>query len=185
MASDIIAFIRTGLLEDVRIAREASGSTVIGEPGNWTPSPAGDEWEAHAGEIEEELLVALRPGLPRPPEVMSGYWGAWVSNEPDDCDPDAGSAMPALIHAARHDPARVLAEVAVKNRLLERHQPKRNPGVDSDADDPETWVICCEACQVEIVKPGDWPCEPLRLLAFPYAGRQPGYDEEWLPIMGS
>lgn len=114
----LAAFNDARLDEDERFAREASGSTVIGELGNWRPSPAGDEWEAFAGEVEEELLVALRPDLPRPPEVMSGMWGAWVSNEPDDCDPSAGSAMPALTHAARQDPARILREVAFKRLLI-------------------------------------------------------------------
>lgn len=130
--TNLVEFLRARLDEDEQIARAASGSTVIGEPGNWRPSPRGDEWEAYAGEIEEELLVALRPGLPRPPDVMSGYWGAWVSNDPTH-DPAAGSAMPALTHAGRHDPARILADVAAKRELVDAYAAL---AVRSDAGEP-------------------------------------------------
>jgi len=58
-------------------------------------------------------------------------------------------------HIARHDPARVLAEVDAKRRILERH---------SSCDDTSF---------------GE-PCEDLRLLALPYSDH-PDYRQEWRP----
>ncbi|MDX2667408.1 DUF6221 family protein [Streptomyces stelliscabiei] len=160
---DLLQWLIAQIDEDERIAREASGGTVVGVPGNWQPAPAGDEWEALAGDIAEELLVALRPGLPRPPDVMSGMWGAIASNEPDS-DPGAGSAMPALVHAARHDPARVLREVEAKRSIIEQHERyaaerrRMMGGWDPQSDDSPI----------------------LAALAAVYADR-PGYREEWRP----
>lgn len=112
-------FIEARLDEDEAIARAGSGGTVIGEPGNWSTAPGGDEWEASRTDCDEdELLVALRPGLPRPPDVMTGMWGAIVDFKPEFEDRGAASPLPQLQHAARHDPARVLAEVAAKRLLI-------------------------------------------------------------------
>ncbi|MCX4681384.1 DUF6221 family protein [Streptomyces sp. NBC_01433] len=106
--------------EDEIVAFAASGATVVGEPGTWQPSPTGDEWEAHSGDHgDEELLVALRPQLPRPPQVMGGQWGAVVTSQPVPADPDADSSMPAFVHAARHDPARTLREVQAKRLFMQ------------------------------------------------------------------
>jgi hypothetical protein len=63
------------------------------------------------------------------------------------------------------DPARVLAEVDAKRRLLDLHP---YAGLLSA---PES----CESC---VVIPG--PCPTLRLLALPYADR-PGCRPEWRP----
>ncbi|MEV0445836.1 DUF6221 family protein [Streptomyces spectabilis] len=165
---------------DERAARMASGGTLTGEPGNWTPVPTGDEWEAVEGENAAELLVALRPNLPRPADVMSGMWGAWISQSPDPADPEAGSPMPALVHAALHDPSRVLREIAANRRRLERHTPWLNVGVESDENDPSTYVPACSTCQKTVVHPGDWPCEELRDMLISYADR-PGYRADWRP----
>lgn len=117
--TDIVSFTTERLDDDLRLALDASGGTVVGEPRNWKPSPAGDEWEAHCTDnYDEELLVALRPGLPRPPAVMGGYWGAIVSTNPDQRDRDEQSPMSAFRHAARHDPARVLADIAAKRKIV-------------------------------------------------------------------
>ncbi|MFJ9114466.1 DUF6221 family protein [Streptomyces sp. NPDC102394] len=170
---DFVPWYGQQLDDDERIAREASGSTVVGEPGNWQPSPAGDEWEACAGEIEEELLVALRPGLPRPPDVMSGYWGAWVSQEPDTCDPDAGSAMPALTHAARHDPARVLRDVAAKRQNLAELKATEDAMSEASRDRDATRYNQARAAWTVLRR-------VVRRDAAVYADR-PGYREEWRP----
>ncbi|MEH0627821.1 DUF6221 family protein [Streptomyces stelliscabiei] len=170
--------------EDERIARAASGGTVVGEPGNWRSAPGGDEWETFRTDCDEdELLVALRPGLPRPPDVMSGLWGEVVCYRPAFEDPGDESPLSQFEHAARHDPARVLREVEAKRQLLEPHEPTMNPSVDSDLDnlnDRSTWLPVCSACQSTIGHPGDWPCLPVRLLLAPYSDR-PGYREEWRP----
>lgn len=93
--------------EDERLALTASNR------------PTGDEWEADQTEYgETELLVALRPDLPRPPDVMSGMWGAIAIDRPDEEDPEATSPLPQFQHAAHWDPARVLAEVRAKRTLI-------------------------------------------------------------------
>lgn len=172
--TDLAQFIRARLAEDEQIARAASGGTVVGGRGAWSPSPAGDEWEAsRSPEGDEELLVALRPGLPRPPDALTGLWGAVFSARDDDTEPDAWSPMPRFEHAARHDPARVLAELDAKRRILDLHQmdwrerPERGIG---EADDPY-----CVACFGE-----GYPCATLRLFALPYADH-PDYQPEWAP----
>jgi pyrimidine deaminase RibD-like protein len=58
-------------------------------------------------------------------------------------------------HIARHDPARVLADVAAKRAIVALHP--------------------CDDCGM-----GNDPCSTLRLLAQPYA-EHPDYDEEWRP----
>ena len=125
----IIAFNEARLAEDKQIALAASGGTVTGEPGNWQPAPGGDEWEVHADLVEGdfgpdgdlELLVALRPGLARPPEESAGYWGAVISWRSEghlhEWVPE-----PQFRHIARHDPARALRDVEAGERILERHR---------------------------------------------------------------
>jgi hypothetical protein len=67
-------------------------------------------------------------------------------------------------HIARHDPARVLAEVAAKRAILDLHEPYESERVGGQS---------CWACNRD-----GWPCETVRLLAQPFAGR-PGWREEW------
>lgn len=158
MTADLVAFLRARLDEDEQTARAASGGTMIGEPGNWQPSPTGDEWEACQSDGDEELLVALRPGLPRPPDVMTGLWGAVFSAEPDDSDPEAWAPMPRFKHAARHDPARVLLEVEAKRLRLDEIDRAIKAGHDSY----------------------DLASILLPLEALPYA-THPDYRPEWAP----
>lgn len=105
--------------EDEQIARAASGSTVVGEPGHWEAAPGGDEWEPSRDEgYADELLVALRPDLARPPDVVSGKWGAVVAFKWESEEPDVSAPVPQFRHAARQDPARTLREVAAKRVLI-------------------------------------------------------------------
>jgi hypothetical protein len=74
------------------------------------------------------------------------------------------------VHIARHDPARVLADVAAKRAIIEWHAVRRTA---RDARDPE------EQATVDICWCGyDRPCATLRHLAAPYADH-PGYDPTW------
>ena len=84
-------------------------------------------------------------------------------------------------HIARHDPARVLAEVDAKRRILDQHRP-----ADSEC------TTCCGESYIEETWDGEeerisrkrasltWPCPTVRLLALPYANRR-GYRDEWKP----
>jgi hypothetical protein len=84
-------------------------------------------------------------------------------------------------HMARHDPARVLAEVEAKRRILDLHEVVDNGGGTLDS----RYCACCFADRGYNAgvsnKTGEglpvW-CETVRLLALPYAGRD-GWREEW------
>ena len=172
---ELVDFLRARLDEDEAIARAASGSTVVGEPGNWKPSPAGDEWEVSRDDgYADELLVALRPNLPRPPEVLGGYWGVVVGYRWESEEPGSGAPLLEFEHAARHDPARVLREVDAKRQLLKAHAASAfGTWVGDDSDK----TPACRRC-------GDlttaFPCHTVKLLALPYADC-PDYREEWRP----
>lgn len=80
-------------------------------------------------------------------------------------------------HTARHDPARVLAEVDAKRRILDLHEGDHEcstirRGVDCEGEAYE------EIDNYTYVVGGD--CSTVRLLALPFADR-PGYREEWRP----
>jgi len=77
-------------------------------------------------------------------------------------------------HIARWDPVRVLAEIDAKRRILERHAPV----VITTGGLGERTVCgqCGEASDEYLAK--DWPCETVRLLAAPYAGRL-GWQDGW------
>jgi hypothetical protein len=88
-----------------------------------------------------------------------------------DCDYFHGVESDAEVEVLRFaDPARVLAEVEAKRRIIAEH---------ADGEDHE-----CEPRFGEI----DWttgrqhllPCPTLRLLALPYADHE-DYDEAWRP----
>ena len=66
-------------------------------------------------------------------------------------------------HIARHDPARVLAEVDAKRRLLQQFELRGNS----------------VRATVQPSTGGVWD-DLLRMLALPYADR-PGYREDWRP----
>lgn len=154
-----LAVLTAGLAEDERVARAATAS--------WNPSPAGDEWEAFAGEVEEELLVALRPGLPRPPDVMSGMWGALWEYEPEEGY--AGSAMPVFTHAAQHDPARVLNRyIPAIRKVIAEHQP------DRDADGSRPYCLTCSELSPYNPHPvyQVFPCPTIQALAGIYTRRR-------------
>lgn len=80
-------------------------------------------------------------------------------------------------------PARVLADCAAKRRIVALHY----------VGDPDQWDPAQHACRLcqwdeDCDSPkhdhqhgaGRFPCETLRLLAFPYAGH-PDYNEDWRP----
>jgi hypothetical protein len=83
--------------------------------------------------------------------------------------PDSDQAA----HIARHDPARVLAEVEAKRAILELHKEVPHK-YDTH---PASYCASCgdQGCCGHDV---DYPCETIKALAQPYAGR-PGWREEW------
>lgn len=73
----------------------------------------------------------------------------------------------------RHEPRRVLADVAAKRRLLARHAHPAPRWVGLPrADREERYCMGCDEV---------FPCETVRLLALPYS-QHPGYREDWRPL---
>jgi hypothetical protein len=105
--AELMAFVRACLDEDERVARAANGP----------------RWKAGDGNVSEGGLYALRGS------GDDGWSIAWfdlgTANEADDGTRQLPRwpkmqrhAQANADHAARHDPARVLAQVAAKRALL-------------------------------------------------------------------
>lgn len=175
MTADPIAFLAAALDEAEAVARAASGGTVVGHPGKWAPSPTGDEWEASSSlDGDTELLVALRPGLPRPPDVLNGLWGVVIANVPDDCDPNAWDPLPQLEHAALHDPAAVLRRVAADRKVLAEHQPGDNESGIYDTECSRCWDLDWTIDRSGAYGAMPWPCPTVRALAEGWGWTAPG-----------
>ena len=71
-------------------------------------------------------------------------------------------------HGQRWDPARVLAEVEAKRRIVALHEPYSH----GDLGD-----LCLE-CAGGAGEGADWPCRTLRILASVYASHK-DYRDEW------
>lgn len=131
---DLVDWLRARLDDDEQVARAA------------TPGP----WRVNAiTRIVTDAEVAN-------PEVVAGSrWG---------CEGDVFRTDADAVHIARHDPARVLAEVAAKRRILNELLPQLR------ANDE------CVTSQWDA--DSDTAGDLLRLLALPYADH-PDYDPDW------
>lgn len=134
-AAALEAFLRARLQEEEQVARDA----IAGAPGA--------VWGVMADEIEQ-VLTSRHRGVTHTPMVQFGAEGP----------------VQLLTHVARHDPDRVLRELAAKQALLEEHG-TRGQGA-------------CGTCREKAVPRS--PCNTLRLLAVPFAGH-PDYDACWSP----
>jgi Family of unknown function (DUF6221) len=135
---------------------------------------------------EDEAMAAATPGIGFQAQGL-----AWHEVDPDrqagriedDCgyvvvyDEGAPTADQAA-HIARHDPARVLREVAFKRTILAGHY----PGATWAHDAPEGLKICAG-------EEGDgdtwqmatrWPCPEIRALAAVWSDH-PEWRPEWAP----
>ncbi|GHG97281.1 DUF6221 family protein [Amycolatopsis roodepoortensis] len=131
---DLIAFLRAQLDKDEQAARAAS-------PGPW--------------QVDKETYPEAIHGADGATPVSGGRWGGEASVF--DKDEDA-------IHIARHDPVRVLADVAAKRQII-------------------------GLCNLDFNDDGEPSClggygeaywDVVRLLALSYA-EHPDYREEWRP----
>lgn len=135
--------------------------------------------------MSDELEAFLKERVDEDEQVAQDahYEGQrWLSEEEDVCRwPDDE-----LVHVAdrkrdaRHialwDPARVLAEVQAKRRIIDLHKPR---GVEGGP--PYRWTCTlCDHAPVPWDSYLEWPCPTLRLLALPYAGHG-SYRAEWAP----
>ena len=163
----ITEFLEARIAEDEAVARAASGSTVEGQVGAWSPVPGGDEWAVCDGDFDVEVLVALRPDLPRPPQPLDGLWGAVAGWEDLGRTDDREDVIQTAQHIARHDPARVLAECAAKRAIIEQNQ-----SYVEAAAEREGIAFVGARCGQEVT--GD----VLKLFAAVYAGHE-DYRQEW------
>jgi len=79
-------------------------------------------------------------------------------------------------HIARHDPARVLAEVSAKRQQIDEHQPARPQYMPRQT----RGCLTCTTAQAWDDLADEANCRTLRLLALPYASH-PEYREGWRP----
>jgi hypothetical protein len=142
MNDDLAAFLRSRLDEDEQIARAVQDGSAPWD-GQWVADPP------HALRTRNGHVLAF------------STWTTDGRNLPIDLKPGT------VNHWARHDPARVLAEVDAKRRIIKAHPWRREPDWPSGRQ--------CRQCATE------HPCNTLRLLALPEAGH-PDYRPEWAPV---
>lgn len=100
-----------------------------------------DERLAQAGRVEGDLLIDFKP------------------SNGDEKHPGEAAL---LAHIGNWDPARVLAEVETKRRIIKLHASTETLAKPK-----------CTQCDWQ-----RWPCPTLRLLTLPYADH-PDYDPAW------
>jgi hypothetical protein len=150
-APTLVEFLRARLDEDEQVARAARSQ----------------EWQ-HDG---RNGLHDLGPAYCTVIRVSSGFSHV-------QADHVCGSVLFAdAQHIVRHDPARVLADVEAKRRIVDEYEATQNPLVAERASDGAQFVV----------DPGErWRWHgrgletALRLLALPYADHD-GYRDEWRP----
>jgi hypothetical protein len=155
MSTELVDFLRARLDEDAEAAQIAALAA------------GGEHWYAHAHQIGR-----------RAPKEWVG-----ASTDPARSRSDSktirASRQELTRYIARHDPARVLAEVEAKQRILDEHQPDRfgdcvtcadEETFDDDHDGNREWSRSAKT----------HPCPTLRLLALTYASH-PDYRSEWAP----
>jgi len=132
VSSDLTSWLRAQLDEDEQLAREAS------------PSPWTFHEQSGRGEVWADITAADGSAV---------------------CDTESGALGPPLEtarHLFRWQPARILAEVEAKRRILD-------------------WLDAAEDWMFDKAYGGQPDGDNVRkLLALPYADR-PGYDETWRP----
>lgn len=123
----------------------------------WLRTQVDDDEQAALAPLNTGVRTATRYGGPPPPH--------WVYEPPQIRDPgNPGGVVVTFVHArkaahiTRHDPARVLREIAFKRTVRTAHSSvlaQRIDGVMREA---------CVACHCELVD-FEYPCPPLRQLA--------------------
>jgi hypothetical protein len=145
---DLITWLRAQLDEDGRVAREAAHAN---------PGSAADRWSAEKADNRDS----------------NGIWGTAWAIGPERVKGIVMAICPADIlpristHIARHDPARVLAEVEAKRRIVDlcwARAEARDGGYEPDAS-----ISSIEVDNLWTV---------VEHLAAVYADR-PGYREKW------
>ena len=180
---DLVQWLTEQIDQDETWARAANRPYEYADEGAKAPTDGvhwrwvhGDHWQTATLDPAMDEFVA-EPGY--------SCWLATVEEWPS-----RGRSMPRVYansivemdvsaagHIVRHDPSRVLRQVAAYRRTLSRHQP-RPDGTPSGREcsvcvDPDGR---CDSWQEH--EPLDWPCADVRDLASIYSDR-PGFDPSW------
>lgn len=154
MTDDLVAFIRKQLDTDAAEAERLGGAAwtcAVEEPRRWVSGKPGDQARGEVRRDPRETEPEAAGPVYRTPRAVIAVCGI---SETD-------SAAARVTHIARHDPARVLREVAAKRRRIE---------------------ALAEAAERGLYITATYTAEDaLRDEAAVYADR-PGYKEDWAPI---
>ncbi|MFJ7269409.1 DUF6221 family protein [Streptomyces sp. NPDC099050] len=173
MTTDLVQFLRARLDEDNEAARKAAALCGC--------HPAAPSWTFRDGDDEEDGRI-ITVGDPHP--ILLGKRRRLAQRWNQSYD-----GLFAAQHIVRHDPARVLAEVDAKRRILLLHNipavvsPKMAAFGLRKGESPEDDRRCA-GCGLDSmddpITPDVSECPILRALALPYADH-PDYREEWKP----
>lgn len=132
---------------------------------------------AQLAAVERAAAAAVEASGEQCWSANGNLYGATQTNNTIAVGPWGAELDEVAEHMARHDPARVLAEVEAKRRILDLHDGSHECSTlrrDTDWDgnpteevDSCTWVA-------------EGTCTTVQLLALPYADQE-GYREEWRP----
>jgi hypothetical protein len=144
-------FLRARLDEDERLADRAASLCGC--------HPSAPSWTFKDGDgpTDGRILIADDPH-PNIKRKLSRRWN------------NTYEGLFAAEHIARHDPARVLAEVEVKRRIIDLHGGDGHECIEHTDEQGDL---------LDAFTP-EHPCPTLRLLARPYASH-PDYRDEWCP----
>lgn len=145
MTADLAGFLRARLDEDEQAARAAT-------PGPWYAKPYEHDDDA---DCEASIGTDLQSVWAASDIVTGGYEGGGVCKLAD------------AHHVTRHDPARVLAEVDAKRRIIAQYEDHARLQAGGMGGLLTKYMVG----ELQGV---------LRLLALPYAAH-PNYREEWRP----
>ncbi len=171
---DLAEFLLARLAEDEQVAKAAIRQHEAAVEAFKAGRPADME------DLPEETSACWSGGSD---ESQDGHWrqAVWagdgiatVCEMLDEYD----SASPA--HIARHDPARVLAEVEAKRGLVELHATKLTARGTYEGRDYRSCLTCDPTPPMDAPNPG--PCATLKLLALPFADH-PECHPSWLPAV--
>jgi hypothetical protein len=95
----------------------------------------------------------------------------WAECKHDSLNCDLG-ALQFIGECSCGYPARVLADIAAKRRILARHSSFDFPADEDDGPGDYAWTPSCDHCHQP------WPCPDLLDLAAPFADRR-GFRPEW------
>jgi len=167
MTDGLVAFLRARLDEDEQMAREAAkhcGALIAGAASKehlWRPPYDGSAWASDADHV---YAVDPRPDQPRAEIADFGY-----------------SAFMLTPHIQNHSPARVLAEVDAKRRIVQQYEDSmtrskalRERAADGTEDEYQKAQRLNQSVQLLVLH------GIVKLLALPYRDH-PNYRPEWAP----